>query len=77
MDFAEILHSSLDEDSQEFSLLLESYGMTKEEFEKIKPDIHRLELLRFADKVRWAIDRKPDLIEQKAKELKEALHRIK
>lgn len=71
MDFAEVLHSSLDEDSQEFSLFLENYGMNKEKFEKIKADIHRLELLRFTDKVRWAIDRKPELIDQKAKELKE------
>ena len=73
MDFAEVLRSSLKEDSEEFVPFLQNYGMSKEGFEKIKPDIHRLELLRFTDKVRWAIDRKPELIDEKAKELKKAL----
>lgn len=77
MDFAEVLHFSLKEDSPEFAIFLDGYGMTREEFEKIKPDMYRLLLLRLSDKVRWAIDRKPELTESKAKEFKQLLLDIK
>ena len=76
IDVGEIFRSSLAEDSAELEIFLKSYGMTKEEFEKIKPDIIRLRLLTCTDKVRWTLDRKPELVNQKVKELQDVLKKI-
>ena len=76
MDIGEILLSSLDENSVEFKTFLKGYGLEIEEFKKIKPDILRLRLLMCSDKVRWALDRKPELVEQKVKELQNILSLI-
>jgi len=73
MDFAEVLYASLRETDSEFADFLQGYGMSKEEFEEMKPDMWRLQLLRLTDKVRWAIDRRPELIERKVSELKKGL----
>lgn len=77
MDIAEILHSSLDEDSKEFELFLQHYGLSKEEFEEMKPDMVNLRLLLCTDKLRWAIDQRPDLIGEKTKEFKNAFERLR
>lgn len=77
MDIAEILHSSLDENSKEFELFLQHYGLGKEEFEEMKPDILNLRLLLCTDKLRWAIDQRPDLIDEKTKEFKNAFERLR
>jgi aminoglycoside phosphotransferase (APT) family kinase protein len=73
MDFAEVLRSSLKEDSIEFALFREAYGISAKELERIKPEISKLQMLGFADKVRWAMDRKPEFLEEKAQELRQAL----
>jgi hypothetical protein len=44
--------------------------MTKEEFESMKPDINSLTLLRAMDKLRWAIDQKPELIDSYSTKVK-------
>jgi aminoglycoside phosphotransferase (APT) family kinase protein len=72
MDLAEVLRSSLREESPEFELFREGYGLSREAFEELKPEIRKLQLLRFTDKVRWAMDRKPELLEEKAEELRRA-----
>lgn len=72
MDIAEILHSSLSETSEEFGLFLDGYGMTLNSYQHIKDEIKQLDLLRRTDKVRWAIDKRPDLLEQKVKGFREA-----
>jgi len=69
MDLAEVLQFSLKENWPEFRLFLNGYGMGRDEFEKLKPDVWRLQLLTLIDKVRWAIDKQPSSIEQKAEGL--------
>lgn len=76
MDIGEILHSSLEESSREFEVFLQNYKISKEKYEEIKPDIEKLRLLSCTDKLRWAIDRKPDLIGHKTTEFKNVLERI-
>lgn len=49
--------------SQELSAFLEGYGLKEEDLTKMKPFM----LLRAFDKLRWAIDQSPDLIEPFAK----------
>lgn len=63
MDIEEILESSLQDDSDEFELFLRGYGLVKADYKKIKPKIEKLSLLTKIDKLRWAIDRKPERIE--------------
>lgn len=77
MDLAEILHSSLKDGSEGFGIFLKSYGMTLREFEIIKPDLLRLQLLRFTDTLRWAMDRRPEMINEKAGELRRLIAQIK
>lgn len=73
MDLVEILQSSLEENSKEFGLFLEHCGMSRQEYKTMKPGIASLKLLQFTDKLRWAIDKCPELIEEKRKEFKAAL----
>ncbi len=75
MDFAEVLYSSLNEDSEEFNLFLQGYEMNQADFKKIKNEIDSLQLLRCADKLRWALDRKPELIDHKAEEFRDVFTR--
>src|SRR5690606_12411305 len=49
--------------SQEWSAFLEGYGLKEEDLTNMKPFM----LLRAFDKLRWAIDQSPDLIEPFAK----------
>lgn len=69
-DFVEILQSSLDEDSTEFISFLEGYGMSEFEFSKIRDEVIDLMILRRIDKVRWAIDRRPELVGRMVEEAK-------
>jgi aminoglycoside phosphotransferase (APT) family kinase protein len=72
-DFAEILHASLNQDSDEFRLFLHGYGVERKELARIAPEMKGLQLLRRTDTLRWAVDRRPDVIPEKAKDLKTAL----
>ena len=59
----------IDRDSVEFSAFLKGYGMTKNKFDQTHPNLRKLELLQITDKLRWAIDRKPERIEKYKKKL--------
>ncbi len=73
MDLIEILNSSLKEDSEEFDIFLKNYGLERASFEMMKPDMKKLYLLLCTDKLRWAIDRNPGLIEEKSRALRNAM----
>ncbi len=57
-----IFEDSLKENDPLFEDFLTGYGMTYEELDTTKQDIDSLVLLRSVDKLRWAIDKKPDMI---------------
>lgn len=73
MDFAEIIRTSVSDKSEDFGMFLDGYGMTHEEFRAIKPEILQWQLLSSADTLRWAVDRRPEEIHEKADALKSAL----
>lgn len=71
-DFGVILNESLSENSQLFDSFLEGYGLTIEEYDKIKDDVAVLHLLEAIDKLRWALDKAPhrtDYHKQRVKKL--------
>ena len=76
LDIAEILDSSLNEQSEEFQSFLKGYGLEYSEYEKIKPEISQLNVLVYMDKLRWAVDRRPDKIEHMRQELQKRLAKI-
>lgn len=59
-----ILEDSLSESDPLFSIFLKGYGIEQKEYIEMKPDIVALTLLRAVDKLRWAIDRSPDNVEE-------------
>lgn len=61
-DLSVILAESLKEGSEEFIALLNGYGLSKSEFEAIKPQIMNLQLLEAVDKLRWALDKAPEWV---------------
>ncbi len=73
LDIAEILDSSLSEDSKQFNLFLEGYGMVRSDYEKLKSQIAHINLLIHMDKLRWAFDRRPDKIAYFSEKVKERL----
>jgi tRNA A-37 threonylcarbamoyl transferase component Bud32 len=75
MEIAEILESSLDEDSQSFKVFLKGYGMSIEKYQAIKEDMQTLLLLMKIDKIRWAMDRSPGNIEKKIFDFRKELNR--
>lgn len=68
-EFLEILTWYLDKDSAHFAAYLDAYGMSMKEFSAILPQIQHLRLLITTDKLRWALDRKPDRVPEFAKRL--------
>ncbi|MDO8452522.1 MAG: aminoglycoside phosphotransferase family protein [bacterium] len=70
-DIGEIKRSS-ELTEEDWDSFLVGYSMSREEFKGLEDDLKsRLLLLRF-DKLRWAIDKKPERIEEYAKEAKSA-----
>ena len=68
-DIGEIKRSS-ELTEEDWDSFLVGYSMTKEEFSSLEEDIKtRLLLCRF-DKLRWALDKKPELVNEYAKEAK-------
>jgi aminoglycoside phosphotransferase (APT) family kinase protein len=63
-DFMFILKEHLTEGSELFKVFLKGYGMGEDEFKAMKPALYALTLLIATDKVRYAIDRAPDKIEE-------------
>jgi len=59
-DLGVILIDSIDENSDYFKEVLAGYGLGAVEYDEIRGDIQTLMLLIAFDKVRWAMDRKPE-----------------
>jgi fructosamine-3-kinase len=76
LDIAEILDSSLNDQSPEFKLFLENYGLPYEDYETMKPQIRDLNLLVHVDKLRWALDRAPGRVEHYASEVEKKLEKL-
>ena len=76
LDIVEILDSSLDENSKQFALFLEGYGLKFQEYEKIKTEMAKINLLINMDKLRWALDRRQDKIDYFSQEVKNKLAKI-
>jgi tRNA A-37 threonylcarbamoyl transferase component Bud32 len=47
---------------RDFVSFLQGYGMTREVYEGLMPDVRRLEKVQALDKLRWALDKKPERI---------------
>jgi hypothetical protein len=60
----------LDENSPQFALFLEGYGLSFQEYEKMKLEMAKINLLIHMDKLRWAIDRRQDKISHFSQEVK-------
>jgi tRNA A-37 threonylcarbamoyl transferase component Bud32 len=60
-------------DDHEIQAFLEGYGISKSEFEDLKPELYSIMLLDAFDKLRWAIDKSPSDIEAFAKYAKSVL----
>jgi len=76
-DFVGILQSSLEPDSEEFKNLLKGYSYNFDDFNKIKTEVYSLMLLQATDKVRWTMDKKPELLDHKINDLKKVLAKAK
>lgn len=59
-DLNEIRRSSLAPSTPDFAAFLEGYGLSSAEFRAMLPDLDSLAVLRAFDKLRWALDRKPE-----------------
>jgi len=55
---------------------LEGYGLSFQEYEKMKPEIAKVDLLTHMDKLRWAFARKPDRIEHFSQEVKKKFIKV-
>jgi aminoglycoside phosphotransferase (APT) family kinase protein len=73
MDIGELLKTSLKPESDAFQVFLDAYGMARGTFDDIHMDIRRLRILTHFDKLRWAIDRRPDLVAKYSTRLKDGL----
>lgn len=76
LDIVEILDSSLGENSKQFALFLEGYGLTFQEYEKIKTEMAKINLLINIDKLRWALDRRRDKIDYFSQKVKNKLAKL-
>lgn len=74
IDIIEITQSSLEDNSEYFETFLENYGISRNEYKTLKPNISALKLLQCIDKLRWAIDKRPELIKEKAEIFKNVFH---
>jgi tRNA A-37 threonylcarbamoyl transferase component Bud32 len=64
MEIVDLLQNQLSDTSLLFNSFLQGYGMDRNEYESIKPEIEVFTLLQAIDKLRWAIDRKPEMINE-------------
>ena len=74
-DLGGILQGGLDEQAPEFQAVLDGYGLDRAGYEAIGPEVIALRLLIATDKVRWAIDRKPERLPAKVETLRSLLRR--
>jgi len=61
-DLIEIRRSSLAPNTSGFAAFLDGYGLSLSEYRMMLPDLDSLALLRAFDKLRWALDRKPERV---------------
>jgi aminoglycoside phosphotransferase (APT) family kinase protein len=59
--------------TEEMAAFRQGYGLSDEEYLRLKPELDRLFLLIRFDKLRWAIDRQPSRIEEYVERAKTAL----
>jgi Ser/Thr protein kinase RdoA (MazF antagonist) len=74
-DINEILHGSKPAPDV-LSAFLGGYGLSQTEYEAMLPDLRVLWALREVDTLRWAIDRKPDMIAEMTARAKVAVARL-
>ena len=72
-DLNEILSASRP-DEKTLQTFLDGYGISKENFEQMKPDLHALKILNAVDKLRWALDKKPENFQDYVVQAKEAIN---
>ena len=70
MEIVDLFQNMISEKDKYFDCFLQGYGMDRKEYEFIKPEIETLNLLQAIDKLRWAIDRSPDKIEEFSQRVK-------
>lgn len=70
MEIIDLLQNQMSDTDIFFDSFLLGYGMDVNEYKLLKPDIETLTLLRAIDKLRWAIDRKQDKIEEFSQRVK-------
>lgn len=64
MEIVDLLQNQLSDTDSLFDNFLQGYGMDRDMYESIKPEIEILTLLQAIDKLRWAIDKKHEKIEK-------------
>ena len=70
MEIVDLLQNQMSDTGSLFDNFLLGYGMDRDEYESLKPDIETLALLQAIDKLRWAIDRKQDKVEKFSQRVK-------
>ena len=75
LDLLEALKSSfrLDAEAMGFGALLRGYGLDVGDFTALRPELEALLCLRALDKLRWALDRRPDRVEHYSVYLRDVL----
>ncbi|HVE57318.1 MAG TPA: aminoglycoside phosphotransferase family protein [Pyrinomonadaceae bacterium] len=64
-----------DPDDSEIKAFLEGYGILRDEYEKMLPDLKSLSILRAFDKLRWAIDWKIPALKDYVSQAKETVEK--
>jgi len=77
LDISEILDESLNEKSKQFKIFLDGYGISYDDYKKMKMEITWLELLINMDKLRWALDKKNDRVNNFSKKIKAVLKKLR
>jgi len=76
MEIIAVLQNLQDIQGSYFNDFLAGYGISRDEFELIRPEIDSLVLLQAVDKLRWAIDKKPDQISSFSDRVERIVKRI-
>jgi len=72
-DLGVILDGRLDDQTSAFQELLAGYGLDRAGYDAIRAEVFALRLLIATDKVRWAIERKPERLSAKVEILRSLL----
>jgi aminoglycoside phosphotransferase (APT) family kinase protein len=77
-DLIQMLKMSMsdgDPDAEDIAAFLEGYGISADEYERMRPELDALLLLRAFDKLRWAIEQGGEELEPYVRHAREALAR--